>query len=34
MIPYGEGWHKPYKCEVVPVDRVNPIDEETKHFVT
>lgn len=29
---YGEGWHKPYKCEVVPVDRVNPIDEETKYF--
>jgi predicted dehydrogenase len=29
---HGEGWHKPYKCEVVPVDRVNPIDEETKHF--
>jgi len=28
----GEGWTKPFKEEIKPVERVNPIDEETKHF--
>ncbi len=29
---HGEGWHRPYQRYLYPVDRVNPIEEETKHF--
>lgn len=29
---HGEGWHRPYHREIFPVPRVNPIEEETRHF--
>lgn len=28
----GTGWHKPYQRYLFPVPRVNPIEEETRHF--
>jgi predicted dehydrogenase len=28
----GEGWHKPFKREIFPVDRFDIIEEELKHF--
>ena len=29
---HGDSWFNPFKTEIVPVERINPIDEETKHF--
>lgn len=29
---YGEGWHRPFKRQNLPVDRFNIIEEELKHF--